>query len=149
MLTLDNLLSLYFTEPNHCVFYHYATAGYFLNKVPRIALACTAPQIDHTGINRQVVLFYRTYHIARHAERHRGIVSGLKLSMDQCLLALNMDADEAIGMSCGGLLCVKDVEDFNIVSSDCESDEIFGVGLDEMFGDGVIFSHARCPGSDG
>ena len=60
-----------------------------------------------------------------------------------------MDADEAIGMSCGGLLRVEHVEDFNIVSSECESEEVFGVGLDEVFRDGVIFSHASCLGSEG
>ncbi len=58
---------------------------------------------------------------------------------------------EAIGVSCfnGSLLCVEYVEDLDIVSSKCESNEVFGIGLDEMFGDGVIFGHVRCLASDG
>ena len=54
-------------------------------------------------------------------------------------------------MSCfnGVLLCVEDVEDFYIVLSECEADEVFGVGLDDVFRDGVIFGHAGCPESDG
>ena len=31
----------------------------------------------------------------------------------------------------------------------CEADEVFGIGLDEMFGDGIIFGHVRCLASDG
>ena len=99
----------------------------------------------------------RTYNIASHA--HRWIVSRLKLLrcrlrlcvMYQCLLARDMDADEAIGVSCfkRGLLSVEYVEDFYILMSKCELDEVFGIGLDEMFGDGVIFGHVGCPGSDG
>ena len=62
-----------------------------------------------------------------------------------------MDANEAISMLCFNrvLLCVEDVEDFYIVLSKCEADKVFGIGLDEMFGDGVIFGHVECPRSDG
>ena len=93
----------------------------------------------------------RTYNIASHAARHRWIVSRLKLVMHQCLLARDMDADEAIGVSCfkRGLLSVEYVEDFYILMSKCELDEVFGIGLDEMFGDGIIFGHVRCLASDG
>ena len=62
-----------------------------------------------------------------------------------------MDADEAIGVSCFNrvLLCVEYVEDFYIVLSECETNEVFGVGLNEVFRDGVIFGHVRCLVSDG
>ena len=52
------------------------------------------------------------------AERHRGIVSRLKLMMHQCFLTCDMDADEAIGVSCINrvLLRTEYVQDFYIVS---------------------------------
>ena len=58
---------------------------------------------------------------------------------------------KAIGMSCfnRGLLCVEDVEDFYIVLFKREADEVFGIGLDEIFGDRIIFGHVRCLASDG
>lgn len=55
--------------------------------------------------------------------------------MYQCLLARNVDADEAIGVSCfnRGLLCVEYVKDLDIVSSKCEADKVLwsrtGVGV--------------------
>ena len=47
------------------------------------------------------------------------------------------------------LLCVEYVQDFYIVLSKRESDEVFGIGLDEMFGDGFVFGHVKYLASDG
>ena len=62
-----------------------------------------------------------------------------------------MDADEAVGVSCINrvLLCVEYVQDLYIVLSKCESDEVFWIGLDEIFGDRIILGHVGCPMSDG
>ena len=46
------------------------------------------------------------------------------------------------------LLCVEYVQDLYIVLFKCESDEVFGIGLDQIFGDRVVFGHVECPGSD-
>ena len=46
MSPINNLLSFYLTEPNHGVFYQNTTAGYFMNKVPRIAPTRIGAQAD-------------------------------------------------------------------------------------------------------
>lgn len=128
-------------------------AGYFLCVVPRIAPTGIGTQVDHTGIDRQAMVFNRSSDIASHTEGHGqvGAVCGLKFGVDQYFFTCDVDADEAVDVSCFdcGLLCVEDVYDFDLVVSECEAYEVFGVVLDEIFGDGVIFGHVKYPESEG
>ena len=68
--------------------------------------------------------------------------------MDQCLLAADLHVDEAVGAVGfdGGLLGVNDAENFDIVLVEGEAGEVMGIGVDEMFGDGIEFGHESCLG---
>ena len=87
--------------------------------------------------------------IAGHALRHGWVaVGGLKLVMNQRLLAADAHADEAVstvGFD-GGLLGVDHVDHFKVVLVEGEAGEVAGVGVDEMFGDGIEFGHEPCLG---
>ena len=68
--------------------------------------------------------------------------------MNQRLLAADLHADEAVS-AMGfdrGLLGVNDVDHFKVVLVESEAGEVVGVGVDEMFGDGIEFGHEPCLG---
>ena len=64
--------------------------------------------------------------------------------MNQRLLAApDAHADEAIG-AMGfnrGLFGVEYIEDFDVVLLEGEAGEVLGIGMDEVFGDGIEFGH--------
>ena len=93
----------------------------------------------------QIISLNRTTNITRHATRHGGIgtVGGLKLIVKQYFFIADSRMDKAI---CpvrvnGGLLCVEECEKRDIVPLEREAYEILRIGLDEAFGDGIVFSH--------
>ena len=95
------------------------------------------------------MLLNGTPDITGHALRHgRTTIGGLKLVMDQSLLAADAHAEEAVGAVGfdGGLFGIDHVEYLDVVLVEGEAGEVMGVGVDEMFGDGVEFSHETCLG---
>ena len=54
--------------------------------------------------------------------------------------------EEAVGSADVGLLGVEHFDVLDIVSLEGEAGEVGRVGLDEMFGDRIEFSHALCLG---
>ena len=68
--------------------------------------------------------------------------------MDQRFLAVDTNADEAVcavGFD-GGLLGVDHVKHLDVVLVEGKAGEVAGVGVYEVFGDGIEFGHELCLG---
>ena len=79
--------------------------------------------------------------IAGHASRHRriGAVGCLELSVDERLIAVDPDANEAVGVPCRdrGLLGVDDFEDLHVLAPQREARKVVGIGLNQAFGNRI------------
>ena len=71
--------------------------------------------------------------------------------MKQNFFCTDSRTDQAIRSVCldGGLLCVENIEKLDIVPFKGEAYEIVWIGLDEMFGKGIVFSHTGCLEAEG
>ena len=135
MSLIENVLAFDLDEPNHAVLDDKMMTGQVLDIVSRIVLSRIGTQVDHAGIDRQVMRLNGSDDIASHSDGHCRIGGGLKFVMYQCLFACNLNFDEAVHVVCLGcwLLCVEDVEKLDVVSLERELDEVLRVGLDEVF----------------
>ena len=108
--------------------------------------ASVRAQIDDGGMDGQAVLPDVVSDISGHALGHGriGAVGGLKLMMDQHLLAVCEGyVEEAVGAADGGLLGIEHFDALDVVALEGEADEVVGVGLDELFGNRVEFGHGK------
>lgn len=135
MSRIQNVLAFDLDEPNHAVLDDKTMTGQVLDIVSRIVLSRIGTQVDHAGIDRQVMRLNGSDDIAGHSDGHCRIGGGLKFVMYQCLFACNHDFDEAVQVVClcCWLFCVEDVEKLDVVSLERELDEVLRVGLDEVF----------------
>ena len=106
--------------------------GMLLNIVAWIASSGVGAQVEDTGMHRQTVAFDQAADVAGHAAGHGGIgaIGGLKLVVDQHLLAADAHAEEAVRAADVGLLGVEHFNVFDVIALEGEAGEVGRVGLD-------------------
>ena len=97
--------------------------------------------------------FNGTPDITGHASRHVRIrtVGRLKFAMDQYLVAIDADANEAVGAACRDreLLSIDNFKNLDVLSPEGETGDIVGIGLNQVFGNRIELRHSGCSGALG
>ena len=118
----------------------YGIQGMLLDVAARIIFASVGTEVDDVGIDGKAVLPDEASDVAGHALGHgRGAVGSLEFVVDEGGLAIDLDFEEGVEVAGfdGGLFGGKDFDEVDVVALKGELEKVVGVGLDEVFGEGV------------
>ena len=131
MSRIEHTLTIQVTQTNHLVLNMNPMTGMRLQILSRIPASRARTQVDDTGKNRHAMPLDGATDIACHAARHRQIIAvrRLKFVVDQCLRAVDTDANETVRVTCRdrGLLGVDNFKNLDVVSPEGETREVAGL----------------------